>query len=204
MKIYESRASERARRVCRKRMKNILMAISGPSGVGKGTLVKELLKKRRDVAASVSCTTRAPREGERDGREYFFLTREEFLRRAGEGEFLEYDEHFGNFYGTPKSFVRETLKEKSVILEIDVVGALNAKKLFPECVLVMIVPPSEAELKKRLEGRQSETEEQIENRLSRIEYELSKKEFYDYAVVNDTLENALLRLEEIIDCEKSR
>ena len=91
-------------------MKNILMAISGPSGVGKGTLVKELLKKRRDVAASVSCTTRAPREGERDGREYFFLTREEFLRRADRGEFLEYDEHFGNFYGTPKSFVREALK----------------------------------------------------------------------------------------------
>ena len=180
------------------------MAISGPSGVGKGTLVKELLKKRRDVAASVSCTTRAPREGERDGREYFFLTREEFLRRADRGEFLEYDEHFGNFYGTPKSFVREALKEKSVILEIDVVGALNAKKFFTECLLIMIVPPSEEELKKRLKGRRSETEEQIKNRLARIEYELSKKELYDYVVVNDTLENALSRLEEIIDDEKNK
>ena len=180
------------------------MAISGPSGVGKGTLVKELLKKRRDVAASVSCTTRAPREGERDGREYFFLTREEFLRRADRGEFLEYDEHFGNFYGMPKSFVREALKEKSVILEIDVVGALNAKKFFPECLLIMIVPPSEEELKKRLKGRRSETEEQIRNRLARIEYELSKKELYDYVVVNDTLENALSRLEEIIDDEKNK
>lgn len=128
-------------------MRNILMAISGPSGVGKGTLVKELISARTDVAVSVSCTTRAPREGEKDGKDYFFLTREEFLRRAAEGEFLEYDEHFGNYYGTPKSFVRETLREKSVILEIDVVGALNAKKVFPDCVLIMIVPPSAEELK---------------------------------------------------------
>ena len=117
-------------------MKNILMAISGPSGVGKGTLVKALLARRKDLIESVSCTTRAPRKGERDGREYFFLKREEFLSRIEKGDFLEYDEHFGNFYGTPKSFVKEALKEKSVILEIDVVGALNAKKAFPECPAV--------------------------------------------------------------------
>ena len=132
-------------------MKNILMAISGPSGVGKGTLVKALLAEREDVTVSVSCTTRPPRAGERDGKEYFFLTRAEFERRIAEDDFLEYDEHFGNYYGTPKSFVRETLKKKSVILEIDVVGALNAKKVFPECVLIMIVPPSEEELKKRVQ-----------------------------------------------------
>ena len=160
-------------------MKNILMAISGPSGVGKGTLVKALLARRKDLIESVSCTTRAPRKGERDGREYFFLKREEFLSRIEKGDFLEYDEHFGNFYGTPKSFVKEALKEKSVILEIDVVGALNAKKAFPECVLVMIVPPSEEELKRRLKGRNSETDEEIERRLSRMEYELSKKDEYD-------------------------
>lgn len=185
-------------------MKNILMAISGPSGVGKGTLVKELLSRRADLTESVSCTTRAPRDGEREGREYFFLTKEEFARRIEEGDFLEYDEHFGNFYGTPKSFVRKTLKEKSVILEIDVVGALNAKKVFPECVLIMIVPPSEEELKRRLEGRKSETEAEIKKRLARMEYEFSKKEFYDYVVVNDTPENAVKRLEEIIDREKAR
>ncbi len=184
-------------------MKNILMAISGPSGVGKGTLVKELLARRKDVAASVSCTTRPPRKGERDGKEYFFLTKEEFSRRIDAGEFLEYDEHFGNYYGTPKSFVRETLKTRSVILEIDVVGALNAKKVFPECILIMIVPPSEEELKRRLKGRNSETEEQIRNRLARIDYELSKKELYDYVVVNDTLGGAVKRLEDIIDKEKN-
>lgn len=185
-------------------MKNILMAISGPSGVGKGTLVKALLARRKDLIESVSCTTRAPRKGERDGREYFFLKREEFLSRIEKGDFLEYDEHFGNFYGTPKSFVKEALKEKSVILEIDVVGALNAKKAFPECVLVMIVQPSEEELKRRLKGRNSETDEEIERRLSRMEYEFSKKDEYDYIVVNDALDGAESKLEEIIDKEKNR
>ena len=185
-------------------MKNILMAISGPSGVGKGTLVKALLARRKDLIESVSCTTRPPRKGERDGREYFFLKREEFLSRIEKGDFLEYDEHFGNFYGTPKSFVREALKEKSVILEIDVVGALNAKKAFPECILVMIVPPSEEELKRRLKGRNSETDEEIERRLSRMEYEFSKKDEYDYIVVNDELDGAESKLEEIIDTEKNR
>ena len=185
-------------------MKNVLMAISGPSGVGKGTLVKALLGKRADVTVSVSCTTREPRPGEREGKDYFFLTKEEFLRRAKEGEFLEYDEHFGNYYGTPKSFVREALKEKSVILEIDVVGALNAKKAFPECVLVMVLPPSVEELKKRLEGRHSETEEEIKTRLARIDYELSKRELYDYAVVNDTPERAAAELEEILDAEQNK
>ena len=183
-------------------MKNILMVVSGPSGVGKGTLVKTLIKRRADVVESVSCTTRAPREGEVHGREYYFLDKEEFLKRIEENDFLEYDEHFGNFYGTPKSFVQETLKEKSVILEIDVVGALNAKKAFPDCVLVMIAPPSVAELKKRLQGRGTETDEQIENRLSRLEYELSQKDKYDFVVVNDELERALQELEDIIDKAK--
>ncbi|MBQ3506608.1 MAG: guanylate kinase [Clostridia bacterium] len=183
-------------------MKNILMVVSGPSGVGKGTLVKTLIKRRADVVESVSCTTRAPREGEVHGREYYFLDKAEFLKRIEENDFLEYDEHFGNFYGTPKSFVQETLKEKSVILEIDVVGALNAKKAFPDCVLVMIAPPSVAELKKRLQGRGTETDEQIENRLSRLEYELSQKDKYDFVVVNDELERALQELEDIIDKAK--
>ena len=183
-------------------MKTVLMAVSGPSGVGKGTLVKKLVKKRSDVVESVSCTTRAPREGELHGREYYFLTKEDFLRRIEEKDFLEYDEHFGNYYGTPKSFVKETLKEKSVILEIDVVGALNAKKAFPECVLVMIVPPSKETLFERLKGRNSETDEEIQNRLARLDYELSKKDEYDFVVVNDDLDKALAQLESILDSQK--
>ena len=181
--------------------KHVLMAVSGPSGVGKGTIVKTILQRREDVVESVSCTTRAPREGEIDGKHYFFLSHEEFQRRIQEDDFLEYDEHFGNYYGTPKSFVAETLKTKSVIMEIDVVGSLNAKKVFPECVLVMIVPPSLEELKKRLIGRGTEGKEEIENRLSRLEYEISQKDKYDYVIVNDDLETAIAEVCKIIDGE---
>jgi guanylate kinase len=182
-------------------MKGKLIAVSGPSGVGKGTIVKTLVKRRGDVVESVSCTTRLPRAGEVHGREYFFLSKDEFQKRIQEGDFLEYDEHFGNFYGTPKSFVREMLKSKSVILEIDVVGALNAKKAFPECLLVMIAPPSLEELARRLKNRNTETDEEIQNRLARLEYELSQSNQYDYVIVNDELEKAIAELESILDRE---
>ena len=182
-------------------MKHVLLAVSGPSGVGKGTMVKTIITRREDVVESVSCTTRAPREGEIHGKHYFFLSKEEFERRIAEGDFLEYDEHFGNYYGTPKSFVRETLPHKSIIMEIDVVGALNAKKTFPECILVMVVPPSVEELKKRLSGRGSETKAQIENRLARMAYELSYQDQYDHIIVNDDLEKAIAELCKIIDGE---
>ena len=185
-------------------MKHVLLAVSGPSGVGKGTMVKTLIARREDVVESVSCTTRAPREGEVHGKHYFFLSKEEFIRRIDEGDFLEYDEHFGNYYGTPKSFVRETLPHKSIIMEIDVVGALNAKKEFPETVLVMVVPPSVEELRRRLSGRGSETEAQIQNRLERMEYELSHADEYDYVVVNDVPENAAKRIEDILEQEKNK
>jgi guanylate kinase len=114
---------------------------------------------------------------------------------------LEYDEHFGNYYGTPKSFVLETLKTKSVIMEIDVVGSLQAKEIYPDCVLVMIVPPSLEELKRRLIGRGTEDMAKIENRLARIEYELSHKDKYDYVIVNDDLETAIKEVEKIFDRE---
>ncbi len=183
-------------------MEHLLVVVSGPSGVGKGTIVKTVLKRRHDVVESVSCTTRAPREGEVHGREYYFLSKEEFARRIEEKDFLEYDEHFGNFYGTPKSFVKEKLKEKSVILEIDVVGALNAKKAFPKSVLVMIAPPSLEELKNRLIARASESEEEIEKRLSRLEFELSKKDKYDHVIINDDLEKAIEEFCQILDRKK--
>lgn len=179
-------------------MKHVLMAVSGPAGVGKGTIVKTIINRREDVVESVSCTTRLPREGEIDGKHYFFITKEEFLRRIEEKDFLEYDEHFGNYYGTPRSFVEKTLETKSVILEIDVVGALNVKKVFPECVLVMIAPPSVEELKRRLIGRGSEDEESLKTRLARLDFELGQKDKYDYFIVNDDLETAILEVEQII------
>ena len=180
-------------------MKHVLMAVSGPAGVGKGTIVKTIISRRDDVVESVSCTTRLPREGEIDGKHYFFISKEEFLRRIEEKDFLEYDEHFGNYYGTPRSVVEKTLQTKSVILEIDVVGALNVKKVFPECVLVMIAPPSVEELKRRLIGRGSENEESLKERLARLDFELAQKDKYDHFIVNDDLETAILEVEQIID-----
>ena len=185
-------------------MRNVLMVVSGPSGVGKGTLVKTMIKRREDVVESVSCTTRAPREGEVNGREYFFLSKEAFARRIEEGDFLEYDEHFGNYYGTPKSFVKETLKTKSVIMEIDVVGGFLAKKEFPECILIFVAPPSVEELKRRLIGRNTESEEQIEKRLSRLDYEMKESEKYDYVLINDGFEDALKEFSDLIDKEKNK
>ena len=182
-------------------MKHKLLVISGPSGVGKGTIVKALKARRNDVVESISCTTRAPREGETHGKEYFFLSKEEFLRRIAENDFLEYDEHFGNYYGTPKSFVKKMLQKKSVILEIDVVGALNTKKAIPESILIMIAPPSVEELKRRLVGRGTETDDDIENRLSRLEYELAQRDKYDYVIVNDDLERAIAQIENILGAE---
>ena len=148
--------------------KGILVVVSGFSGAGKGTLIKKLMEKYDNYALSISATTRNPRPGEEHGREYFFHTKKEFEELILQDALIEYAQYVDNYYGTPKSFVREALKEKSVILEIDVVGALNAKKAFPECVLVMVLPPSVEELKKRLEGRHSETEEEIKTRLARI------------------------------------
>ncbi len=183
-------------------MKHIMMAVSGPAGVGKGTIVKTIIGKREDVVESVSCTTRAPREGEIDGKHYFFISKEEFERRIKENDFLEYDEHFGNYYGTPRSFVEKTLETKSIILEIDVVGSLNVKKEFPELVLVMIAPPSVEELKRRLIGRGSESEESLRIRLARLEFELAQKDKYDYFIVNDDLDAAIAEVESIFDNAK--
>ncbi len=184
-------------------MRNILIVLSGPSGVGKGTIVKEILKKA-DMSLSISCTTREPRFDETDGKEYFFISREEFLSKIKQGYFLEYSEHFGNIYGTPKNFVLDKLKEKDVILEIDVNGGLNIKKEFKDAVLVLILPPSIDALKKRLTKRSTETAEQIEERLSRIGYEEGKKGSFDYTVINDELDVAVKEVLEIIKKEKNK
>lgn len=182
-------------------MDNALIVISGPSGVGKGTIVKELLK-RDNFALSVSCTTRAPREGEEDGKSYFFITKEQFEKMIEEGGFLEYSNHFENFYGTPKAFVEEKLKTQDVLLEIEPDGALQVKKAYPDVLLIMIAPPSEKELLKRLKKRGSESRKKIKERIARCRYELSKKDEYDVAVINDNLQTAVDEIDALIRIHK--
>lgn len=183
-------------------MKNLLIVLSGPSGVGKGTIV-DILLSTGNYALSVSCTTRKKREEEVDGKSYFFISKQKFMNTVREGGFLEYSDHFENYYGTPRKFVEEKLKTKSVILEIEVDGALQVKKVYPEALLILILPPSEQELVARLKGRGTESDEQIAERVSRMNYEISRKQFYDYVVINDDLSQAVAEIENIIEKVKN-
>ncbi len=185
-------------------MRNVLVVVSGPSGVGKGTIASRLIEKNDQFSFSISCTTRKARKGEKDGREYFFITKEQFLDKIKNDGFLEYSEHFDNYYGTPKNYVVENLKNKSIVLDVDVNGGLNVKKAYPDAVLIMILPPSIEELKQRLKKRNTETDKQIDLRLERLDYELSKKDLYDYSVVNDDLDLTVKKIEEIIEKEKNK
>lgn len=182
-------------------MKNLLIVLSGPSGVGKGTIVDRLLQDG-NYALSVSCTTRAPRDGEVDGKSYFFISQKKFDEMVAQGGFLEYNNHFENCYGTPKEFVERQLKTRDVILEIEVDGALQVKQTHPEAVLIMILPPSKEELIARLKGRGTESDEKIAERVKRMEYELSKKHLYDYTVINDDLNKAVAEIINIIKSKK--
>ena len=181
--------------------KGKLLVISGPSGVGKGTIVKELLKLRPNASLSVSCTTRAPRQGETEGESYFFLTKDAFEKMIAEGGFLEYSEHFDNYYGTPKAFVESKLESGDVILEIEVDGALNVKRVMPQAVLVMIAPPDRDTLYARLKGRGTEGEDIIARRMDRADYELGKSPLYDYVIINDDLRTAVGEVEQILEKE---
>ena len=177
-----------------------LFVISGPAGAGKGTLVARIRDRRPNLDLSVSATTRKPREGERDGVAYYFLSEDEFTRRVEAGDFLEWDGHFDKRYGTLRSEVDARLEAgHSVILEIDVNGALNVKRVRPDAVLVFIAPPSLEVLEARLRGRGTETEEQIALRLGRVEMEMAKAAQYDEVVVNDDLETAVDELDAIMD-----
>ena len=178
--------------------KGRLFVISGPSGTGKGTICKELIKDDK-IRLSVSMTTRNPREGEVHGVSYYFATKEEFLQKIEAGGFLEHAEVFGNYYGTPKMEVLELLDEGiDVLLEIDVQGALQIKEVYPEAVLVFILPPSQEELRNRLSGRGTETPDVVERRLGEAAKEISFVNQYDYAVVNDDLEEAIDNVKSVI------
>ena len=185
-------------------MRNVLIVLSGPSGVGKGTIAKKLVQKNQNISLSISCTTRSPRGGEQDGREYFFIDKSEFVNKIENDGFLEYSNHFENYYGTPKDFVMNKLKNNDVLLEIDVNGGLNVKKSYKDALLIMIAPPSIEELENRLIHRNTESLEKIKLRMQRIDYELEKASLYDYTVVNDDLEQAIEEIEKIIDKEKNK
>ena len=179
--------------------KGVLFVISGPSGVGKGTINQQLFDEfGDDVAFSVSATTRGPREGEIDGKHYFFISRQEFENRIANNEFLEHAEFAGNCYGTPRSYVLRLLEDGvSVILEIDLQGALQVKERMPECVSIFILPPSYEVLESRLRGRGTETPEKIEKRLAAARHEIEMAHIYDYQIVNDDLEAAYQQLRSI-------
>lgn len=178
--------------------KGRLFVVSGPSGVGKGTVISKMMEKDPSLWKSVSATTRKPREGEVDGTDYFFVDRSDFERAAEGGGFLEWAEYSGNLYGTPASSVQAHLDAgENVILEIEVQGAMQVRKSAPEAVLVFVKPPSMDELERRLRGRGSESEEAVAARLEAARMELSREMEYDYVFVNDDVDTTV---DEMLDC----
>lgn len=183
--------------------KGILTVVSGFSGSGKGTLMKELVSKYDNYALSVSMTTRAPRPGEVDGKDYFFITKEEFEKNIEDGKLIEHANYVGNYYGTPADYVFNKLEEgKDVLLEIEIQGALQVKKRFPDTLLLFVTPPNAKELKSRLKGRATETEEVINKRLARAIEESEGIEEYEYLIINDDLETCVSNMHEVIQNAK--
>ena len=184
--------------------KGILLIISGPSGAGKGPVVSKL-KEKSGYSLSISATTRKPRQNETHGVHYFFKSKEEFEKMIEDKKLLEYADFCGNYYGTPTDFVNKRIENnKTVILEIEIQGALQVKSIYPEAVLIFLTPPSMDELEKRLVGRATETPEKIELRLKRAVEEIDNIDKYDYIVINDSVERAVVDIEHIVNAEKMK
>ena len=185
--------------------KGLLIVISGASGTGKGTVCKELLAREHGVAFSVSATSRAPREGEQDGREYYFRTRAEFEAMIAEGAFLEYADVYGNYYGTPLAPIEARRSAgEDILLEIDTQGALNVMERCPDGTFIFLLPPSLEELRRRITGRGTESEESLARRLAAARDEIRLGRRYRYAVLNDTVEDATARIQTILTAERLR
>lgn len=183
--------------------KGILLIVSGLSGAGKGTICSRLIEKYPEFEFSVSATTRDPRPGETHGKEYFFITTEEFEEKIRKNELLEYAKYVNHYYGTPADWVRKMLDAgKNVILEIELQGAFQVKEKLPDAVTVFILPPSMEELERRLRGRGTETDEQIKGRLARAEEEMAYVDRYDHVIVNEEVEKSVEMLYDIVRCEK--
>ena len=179
--------------------KGILIVVSGFSGAGKGTLMKQLVHTYDDYALSISMTTRSPRPGEEEGKEYFFVSRQEFEEKIAQNGLIEHACYCDNYYGTPRDYVKKQLeKGKDVILEIEIQGALEIKRKYPTALLLFVMPPSAAELRKRLEGRGTESPEVIAKRLKRAGEEAEGIEQYDFLVINDKLEECVQQMHELI------
>lgn len=180
----------------------ILVVISGFSGAGKGTLIKAMLEKHHNYALSISATTRQPREGEEDGREYFFVTPERFEEMIKEEQLIEYARYVNNYYGTPRQYVFQQMADgKDVILEIEIQGALKIKERFPEALLLFVMPPSADELKRRLVGRGTETMEVIDQRLHRAAEEAAGMTSYDYILINDKVDTCVEAMHQLIQAQ---
>ena len=183
----------------------ILIVVSGFSGAGKGTIMKALLERYDNYALSISATTRNPRPGEEEGKAYFFKTTEEFEKMIAKDDLIEYAMYVGNYYGTPKAYVEEQLRAgKDVILEIEIQGALKVKEKFPNTLLLFVTPPSAEELRKRLEGRGTETQEVIDGRMKRAIEEAEYMDQYDYLIVNDELDVCVEEMHHLIQGEHER
>lgn len=174
-----------------------LIVIAGPSGVGKGTIISGLLNE--NIILSISMTTRKKREGEIEGKHYYFVTKDEFREKIKNNEFVEYEEFFNNFYGTPKGFIEKNIKEgKSVILEIETKGALNIMKKYKDGIFIFIMPPSIEELERRLASRGNENDEQIKMRIKKAKIEIEESKYFSHCIINDDLEQAIKEIKVIL------